>query len=133
MESTKEQTLTAQVTQEIPLERISDLLCAAFEGGSNHWIKSVVRIQPTAWAYSSDPAPDDEHWLQDYPLNPGGALLVRADGTAYRLDTQAVKKGFSVMSEKYQEHWKTFLAENDDAITGDVFMQCCLFGEIVYG
>jgi len=25
------------------------------------------------------------------------------------------------------------LSDNDDDGTGDVFLQCCLFGEIVYG
>jgi len=37
------------------------------------------------------------------------------------------------MAEKYPRHFHNFLEENDDAETGDVFIQCCLFGEIVYG
>jgi hypothetical protein len=44
----------------------------------------------------------------------------------------AIKSGLKVMAEKYPHHWQDFVSENDDAITGDVFLQCCLFGEIVY-
>jgi hypothetical protein len=49
-----------------------------------------------------------------------------------RLDMAAIKNGLKVMAEKYPHHWQDFVSENDDAITGDVFLQCCLFGEIVY-
>jgi hypothetical protein len=37
------------------------------------------------------------------------------------------------MSEKFPEHWADFINENDDAITGDIFVQCCVFGDTVYG
>jgi hypothetical protein len=30
-------------------------------------------------------------------------------------------------------HFADVLNENDDAGTGDVFLQCCLFGEIIFG
>lgn len=37
------------------------------------------------------------------------------------------------MPVKYPRHWADVLAENDDATTGDVFLQCCLFGECIFG
>jgi len=37
------------------------------------------------------------------------------------------------MGEKYDWHLKNFIEENDDAETADVFLQCCVLGDIVYG
>jgi hypothetical protein len=42
-------------------------------------------------------------------------------------------KGLQVMAEKYPVHFNNFDSDNFDAETGDVFLQCSLFGEIVYG
>ena len=44
-----------------------------------------------------------------------------------------MKKGLDLMAGEHQRHWQDFINENDDADTADVFMQLCLFGEIVYG
>ena len=39
-----------------------------------------------------------------------------------------------VMHEKYTRHYADMVSEcNADATTGDVLVQCALFGEIVYG
>jgi len=37
------------------------------------------------------------------------------------------------MAEKYPRHFANFAQEAEDAETGDVFIQCCVLGEIVYG
>jgi len=50
-----------------------------------------------------------------------------------RLDLDAIKKGLQIIAEKYPRHMGDFLNENDDADTGDVFLQCCLFGDAIYG
>ena len=38
-----------------------------------------------------------------------------------------------IMADKFPRHFANILNENDDAETGDVFLQCCLWGDIVYG
>lgn len=38
-----------------------------------------------------------------------------------------------LMAEKYPHHFNDMMVENDDIITADVFMQLCLFKEVVYG
>lgn len=119
----------------ISLERISDLLCSAFEGGSNHWMKIGDCHEPGTWVFSSHDKPD-HHFDQDYPLNPGGYITIveREDLTAYhKLDLAKIQKGLTIMSKAYNWHFRDFIQENDDAITGNVFLQCCLFGEVVYG
>jgi hypothetical protein len=37
------------------------------------------------------------------------------------------------MAQAYTRHFADFINQNDDAITGDVFLQCCLLGEVLYG
>ena len=50
----------------------------------------------------------------------------------FSLNLVKIKKGLKVMANKYPKHFANFIAEDYDAITGDVFLQCCLFGEVIY-
>lgn len=77
----------------------------------------------------------------DYPVQGGlVSCAVREDladasqkGRTYPLDGASVMSGLRVMALKYPRHFANFLSDNYDAITGDVFVQCCLFGEILFG
>jgi len=40
---------------------------------------------------------------------------------------------WKVMHDDYPSHYGDAISENDDAGTGDVYLQCCLFGEVIYG
>lgn len=128
------------VTQTLPIQRVSDVLCSAIEGGSNYWYEYVGEVEPKTWEFDSELVPGlpaGVHYLHDYPLNPGGALLLGdmedSDHGTMRLDSEAVQKGLVVMAEKYPKHFANILTEDDDAETGDVLLQCCLFGGIIYG
>jgi hypothetical protein len=130
--------VVVRVVQSVPLERVGDLLCSAFEGGSNYWYMIEKFIAPKALTVRLDAEQVYRH--VDYPLNVGGALLVsdarvagEEDKKTVRLNLKAIKRGLTVMASKYPHHWGNFMRENDDAETGDVFLQCCLFGELVYG
>lgn len=128
---------TFTITQTITLEQVSSLLCSAFEGGSNYWYMIEEKINPTIWTFESEPKPEKgNHWVQDYPLNRGGALLISdkedKDHRTYRLDLNALQQGLKSMAEKDPHHITSILSEDADAETGDVFLQHCLFGEIVY-
>jgi hypothetical protein len=134
-------------TQEVSTERIADLLTCALEGGSNYWYMITDRGAPTEIVFRTAISDEDKASAEivyphiDYPVNPGGFLMIGAtddegdvDMTEVkRLDLDSLAKGLQVMATKYPRHYADFQAENDDAETGDVFLQCCLFGEIVYG
>ena len=130
---------TFTATAQIPATRVSNLLCSAFEGGSNYWycIKSFVTPPALEFRFDEDNKTIFRHL--DYPLNDGGALIIvdieDDRGQSYKLDLESIQKGITIMSgdPKYAQHWADFIGENDDATTGDVFLQLCLFGEIVYG
>lgn len=48
------------------------------------------------------------------------------------LNLVKIKKGLTCMAKKYPKQFSDFLVGNGDMETGDVFLQCCLFNEIIY-
>ncbi len=128
---------TVTLTHTLTSEQISDILTSALEGGSNYWCRVVDCLAPmTTWEFDSEPKSEQGHWAQDFPLNPGGKVLIvdKLDGDAgvLTLDAEAIQKGLNVLAEKYPWHITNILSENDDAETGDVLLQCSLFGDIIY-
>jgi hypothetical protein len=136
---TKKTSLDVQVKQRIPIERISDLLCSAFEGGSNYWYQIDEFVKPENFNNSDEG--DDKYRHLSYPINEGGKLIISTDegemnkegNDKHILNLESIKKGLQVMATKYPSHFNDFMQENDDACTGDVFLQCCLFGEVIFG
>ncbi len=123
-----------KVQQEISDHRMADLLCAALEGGIGHWaclIKTELGEE------------DVKPWGDDYtpkyiqaPFCTGGSLTfcdVEDEDTVWTLTRDGMQEGLDTMTEKYPNRTADFLAENDDAETGDVFVQCALLGDIDYG
>ena len=133
--TTQQPTVSVNVKHEITLDRISNLLCSAFEGGSNYWYQIDKFIKPENLSFRTDEEQIYRHL--DYPLNEGGALIINDlegdEDEPKRLDLDAIKKGLQIMAEKYPRHMSDFLNDNDDAETGDVFLQCCIFGDAIYG
>lgn len=124
---------TFSISTSYSVKRISDLLCCAFEGGSNYWYMIEKFNKPEKLEFRTDKDTVFPHL--DYPLNAGGSLIITATGDKTRrtLDLEACVRGLKIMAEKYPKHFADWVGENDDATTGDVYLQCCLFGEVVYG
>jgi hypothetical protein len=133
--------VVTEISVKIPItkQRISDLLCSAFEGGSNYWYWIEKFVKPPVLEWQNDPKKVYQHL--DYPLNEGGALIIsdKEDDNptkskkTYRLDLESIVKGIQFMAEKYPRHFADMVSEDFDATTGDVFLQCCLFDEVIYG
>jgi hypothetical protein len=112
-------------------EQMQNLLIGALEGGSNYWyeIKEFRNRKPK----------QEEPYLPSYittPFSRDGALII-CDNDSYEgdkvLDLKALKNGAKIMEEKYPSHYADVLKENDDSTTADVYLQCCLYGEIIFG
>jgi hypothetical protein len=133
--------LDIETKRVITLQRISDILCNALEGGSNYWYFIEKFVEPKKWEFVSEPKNDiGRHWAQDYPLNEGGALIIKnleadkgEEDKLYKLDLEAIRKGLIKMAEITPEHFANFIMEDDDALTADVFLQCCIFEDVCYG
>jgi hypothetical protein len=142
--------LKITVPLEITLEKVSNLLCSGMEGGINYWAVIGDYVAPEkVWHGKGD---DDTFPHIDYPLSEGGSITVWEHGEEldpdfeesedgdetdnmpqHRLDLAAIERGLAVMARVNPYQFGLFMNESGDAITGDVFVQCCLFGEEKYG
>ncbi len=141
--------MSFNVKKKITDQTIRELLCCAIDpghGGSYYWCNLVeYDIKPPL--EFKDFCEKGKMQLKQYwhpcqliPLVEDCAILIhdREDGAEdsplLRLDRAAIQKGVQVMADEYPRHFANALSDGDmDADTGDVFLQCCLFEEIVYG
>lgn len=128
------------VTLEIDAKDIVYLLCSAFEGGYMTWCEWETKLADGFSVFDIPWLEDPKFWdgCHKVPLAP----LVRGCSVTlfdmhenekeYTLDLDAIQRGLKIMSDKYPEQWTQFLNGDGDAITGNVFVQCCVFGKEVY-
>ena len=117
----------------IPEQRVKDLLCNAFEGGSNYWYQILSFNYPKGQTKESLGL---EFPHLDLPLVKGGSLTIKdmeGDQPEAILDKAALYKGLQVMADKEPRHFADFMCEHDDVTTADVYLQCCLYGKVIYG
>ena len=104
-----------------------DLLCSALEGGSNYWYEIV----------GDNMSETDSQFMSAVPTTETGFLMIDDQegqlDEPFRLNRSALVKGFGIFKEKYPRHYKDAVNEDDDADTGDIFLQCCIFGEAIFG
>jgi hypothetical protein len=118
---------TINIKMTIPEQRIKDLLCNALESGSNYWYQIQKYINPNKIKVA--------YKFLDLPFIDGCGVVIgdiENDFKPVLLNKEAISKGLQVMSEKYTAHMQNFINDNDDADTGDVFLQCCLFGDVIF-
>ena len=118
----------------IPRSQVAQLLAIILCSGPNAFYEIVDSRRPSAFRYRSD-----QNFVfreLDYPLNEGGSLGIVRKGlnsAGRQLDLKSISEGLNVMATHYPRHFADFLNEAADAVTADVFLQCCLFGELIYG
>jgi hypothetical protein len=124
---------------EISDDDIANLLCSAFEGGSNYWYRIIKFNKPKGKVWAGEDGDMAEFAHISYPLSPGGSLIIAVEGDEakaglkYRLSRKQLQSGLDAMRLRCPHHFANVINNNADAITGDVFLQCCLFGEAIYG
>lgn len=130
MTTIKSDPVAVTVRHEIKAERIEDLLCTALEGGSNYW----AEIKSTRVGSASG-----VRYAHELPMRGGVITLADSSGEEWPADAQPVITrracviGLQVMADKFPQHFVNFVQGHEDAVTGDVFLQCCVFGDIVFG
>ena len=133
-------TKTTHINVSIDDSRIASLICSGFEGGSGYWLRIMDYRQPKE-------APtahlDDTEVFRhiDYPLCDGGAVICRdtvagGNDDEYKplvLNRDAIQRGLALMPSKTPAAFADWMKDDHDAVTGDVFLQLCLLGDVVYG
>ena len=138
----KETALTINAPMVITNDQIAGLLCTAIDGGYHrYWGVAEVAYKPTQEEINDKEKYGDWAGYPQYMITHRNFKLrvLSSSGSDYDppkttiLKLSTLKKGLKVMAEKYPKHFKDFLIQNCDAITGDVFLQCCVEGEVIYG
>lgn len=115
-------------TIEFNHETVSDLVVTAFEGGSNYWIGKVRLLEGKF---------EERPWYGDASLyRHNFRIEVRPDEDdpePLYLTPETARRGFEVLRDKFPWHFGNVIHENADADTADAWLQCALFGDIVYG
>jgi len=154
---------TITCKKEISLYEVRNLLCGAFEGGSNYWLRSIRPYfapgitkadfqdggkftDPSCFFAPNQLIPTVDHCGLYITVNeetseevppqvfPTVAGKITSTSKEYDLNSSTLRNGLQrLANHQQQRHWNNLINENDDAETADVFLQLCLFGEIVYG
>ena len=131
-------TVTAEIT--VPLERITNSLIGAFEGGSTYWLRQIEYVDGPIKAENYDgPAYAEESFWHDGGRatltydNPEADESDDGDQTSMEIGLPELQKGLVAFALKCPSHFGDLISENDDAITHDCYIQCVLFGDVVYG
>jgi len=122
-----DKTFKVITTVEITQERVSDIVCNAFEGGSNYWIDKVKIVSnPNNKDYASEAVAYDGELSIHYGAEEEDRRVVPFGQTQ-------VERGLTLLAELYPHLFQEILNEQDDANTADVFVQLAVLGEVVYG
>lgn len=119
-------TVNQKVT--VPQERILDLLICGVEGGASYWMTVEGN-----WNAGKD------GWLENKiskgTLNFSNRQATEeGEGVKIRtIDKLSLEAGLQLMAKKYPKHFNDFMNDNEDADTGDVFLQLVVLGELIYG
>lgn len=116
--------------------QIADLLCGALEGGSNYWIAEMkVHLgKDDANPYGEEACPG---YLRAPFATEGKVIINPIDEKGVTLNREAIQKGLHIFASLKDgaggHHFPNWIAGADDAETADVFLQCCVFGKIIFG
>ncbi len=102
-----------------------DQVTAAVERRSNYWARIDVGEHQLGWRNYFTA----KFTVTEISDEKAGAV----QSQTYELSLDKLKTGLQVLAEKYPHHFANVINETGDATTGDVLVQCALFGEIVYG
>jgi len=129
----------AKITIEVSDDRRFDILCGALSY-CTYW----GALTSKAWDEVDEVVkPNKEDCIEDRvwkALKAGKELefydTVESEDEEIilgKLSLAGIDKGEQIMADKYIRHLADVLAEEDDAATADVWLQCAILGDVVFG
>ena len=111
----------------ITFRKITDQIVAALEGGSGYWMQSFkpeegIKTDVSPW-YD-----DEKIWAGDFNIR---VQIYEDEDVMFTPDR--LRRGFQWLADNHLWRIEQMIKESGDAETGDVFIQACVFGDIVYG
>lgn len=105
----------------IPSKSIEYLFISALEGGSNYWCGKVEHLSRVK---------EEDYYTS--LLNGFKCYDTEAEKW-YTVNKHDIADALQNMATYHKKHFNDLLAENDDAITADVFLQLCALKSVIYG
>lgn len=121
MNTKTEEFCKVSITHTFDRQTVEDLLITVFEGGSILWIVSVSRVMVM-----------EGESIYDAAFNHGLGIQLIDEPFKVLLDKESMQRGMQVLFDRYRHHGREILDDNANAVTADVWLQCCLFLEIRY-
>ncbi len=119
---------TLSVRVHITLEDIESLLYSA-TNGSSYWCSNSEQLGYEKTVKIILDHNDVGFYLYDGEDDKAEETKL---GVRHLLNFNKIKRGLTVMAKKEISHFSDLINDNADQITADVFLQCCLFGEVLY-
>lgn len=119
-------------TFKVSRQQVANTLWHAFAGPISWFTIKETVPPPTVGFRSID---QTNPGIVDYPLNDGGVVRLVSTGAKpeiFELRLDVITRGLDVLATRYPRHFADLVNENCDAITADVLLQCCFFGELLY-
>ena len=118
-----------KVERNITEETVYNLLCSAFEGGSNYWYDELEPLKRSSKATN----PSDRFY--EDMIKHGFTLMDKHTGVLHTVKPLQFKSAFKhIFSNKDFSHIASDISnDNMDADTGDVFLQTVVFKDVIYG
>lgn len=116
---------TISATFDITKQQVADLVVTALEGGSNDWLGGCEPPYMTRKDYANADNYGDRMVHRTFSVD--------EDEETYVFDRIAIRRGLALMANQFPTAFKDLVEDNADAETADIFMQCALLGDVVYG
>lgn len=122
-----------KVSIDVSSETVYNLLSCAFEGGVGYWCRldNYTLNDERVYGYEHLADPDGDACWVISEIDEWEADDSKWD--THTVTYEKLLEGLHVMAAKYPWHFANIFNGNMDSETGDVFLQCSLLGEIVYG
>lgn len=136
--------MSQQITVNIPVkirhEVIADLISSALNSGISYWCSNcTVKLGPNVTKEIINTKYNTMWYASYVPFFPDSFISFQLfdvecfDGEIKVLNIESITKGLEILANKYNNHFSNIIEENYDAETADVFIQCCIFGDIIFG
>jgi hypothetical protein len=125
--------MNIQVTIPVSTQTIVDTFNTAIEVGSGYWLSEIdwghigkiAENRQERYEYLGNAIEDDD---DQWKLH-----LTDDEGKRHIMNQDKLWLGMHLMARDYPRHFDDMINDNGDAITADIFLQCVLLGDIVYG
>jgi hypothetical protein len=125
-----------EIENNISAQKISDQFVTAFEGGSNYWLQTAKLMKadnkPTESPWYACPAVFEKSFEIELGYDDPSGYEGEGKGRKI-INHDDVSRGLDVMARTCPKLFADVMDDSGDADTADVFLQCVLFGAVVYG